>query len=79
MSTLRFHKTLYSGLAVDAAMKRFERFATFEVSDDVSHWFVDVQARNPKHQLQIQRELGNFALGLTIERGGPDVAEDASG
>lgn len=79
MSTLRFHKTLYSGLAVDAAMKRFERFATFEVADDASHWVVEVQAKNSKHQLQIQRELGNFALGLTIERGGPDVAEDASG
>jgi len=79
MSTLRFHKELYSGMAVDAAMKRFERFATFEVADDASHWTVAVQARRAEHQLQIERELGNFALGLTIERGGPDVAEDAGG
>ena len=75
MSTLRFHKELYSGMAVDAAMKRFERFATFEVADEESHWSVDVQATRPEHQVQIERELGNFALGLTIERGGPDVAE----
>ena len=79
MNTLRFHKELYSGMAVDAAMKRFEGFATFEVADDASHWAVEVQATRPEHQLQIERELGNFALGLTIERGGPDVAEDGGG
>lgn len=79
MSTLRFHKELYSGMAVDAAVERFERFATFEVADEQSHWSVEVQATRPEHQLQIERELGNFALGLTIERGGPDVAEDSGG
>ncbi len=79
MSALRFHKELYSGKAVDAAMKRFERFASFEVGEDASHWSVVVQAKQPQQQLQIERELGNFALGLTIEGGGPDLAEDAGG
>jgi hypothetical protein len=79
MSTLRFHKELYSGMAVDAAMKRFERFATFELADEQGYWSVEVQATRPEHQLQIERELGNFALGLTIERGGPDGAEDSGG
>ncbi len=79
MSTLRFHKELYSGMAVDAAMKRLERFATFEVAEDAKHWVVEVQAKRLEHQRQIELELGNFALGLTIERGGPDVAEDAVG
>ena len=74
MSTLRFHKTLYAGEAVDAAMRRFERFAAFETEEDADYWIVRVSAHEPRHQGPVERELGNFALGLTIERGGP-VAE----
>lgn len=77
MSMLRFHKTLYAGEAVDAAMKRFERFAAFETQDDAEYWIVRVTAREARHQAPIERELGNFALGLTIERGGP-VAESSA-
>ena len=76
MSTLRFHKTLYAGEAVDAAMKRFERFAAFETEDDANYWIVRVTAHEARHQGPVERELGNFALGLTIERGGP-VAESS--
>ena len=74
MSTLRFHKTLYAGEAVDAAMQRFERFASFETDDDADYWIVRVSAHASRHQGPVEREFGNFALGLTIERGGP-VAE----
>lgn len=74
MSALRFHKTLYAGEAVDAAMRQFDRFASFETEDDDAYWIVRVEAKSPKHQAVLERELANFALGLTIERGGP-VAE----
>ncbi len=77
MTALRFHKTLYAGEAVDAAMKRFERFASFETDDDDEHWVVRVRANRAEQQVQIERELGNFALGLTIERGGP-VADSST-
>ncbi len=77
MNALRFHKTLYAGEAVDAAMKRFERFARFETDDDADYWIVRVRANEPAHQQLVERELGNFALGLTIERGGP-IAESST-
>jgi len=73
MSALKFHKTLYEGLAVDAAMKRFARFANFETDDDARYWVVRVRAHRPEQQLRVERELANFALGLTIERGGPPM------
>ncbi|MCR9165657.1 MAG: HxsD-like protein [Nannocystaceae bacterium] len=76
MKALRFHKTLYSGEAVDAAMRQLDRFASFETDDDEAYWIVRVQAKSAKHQAALEHELGNFALGLTIERGGP-VAESA--
>lgn len=73
MNTLRFHKTLYAGEAVDAALQRFGRFASFQTRDDDDYWIVEVQANRAEQQALIERELGNFALGLTIERGGPGV------
>lgn len=71
MSTLRFHKTLYAGEAIDAAMRRFDRFAAFETTDDEDYWIVRVEAKSAKHRAVLEHELANFALGLTIERGGP--------
>ena len=71
MSTLRFHKTLYAGEAIDAALRRFDRFATFATDDDDHYWIVRITAHQPRHQGPVERELANFALGLTIERGGP--------
>lgn len=71
MNVLKFHKTLYAGEAVDAAMRRFDRFATFETEDDESYWVVRVQAIRAEQQAIVERELANFALGLTAERGGP--------
>ena len=53
--SLRFHKTLYAGEAVDAAMKRFERFASFETEDDAQYWVVRVRAHKPAHQTVIER------------------------
>ncbi len=74
MSVLRFHKTLYAGEAVDAAMRQFDRFASFNTENGDAYWIVQVEANSPKHQAVLEREFANFALGLTIERGGP-VAE----
>ncbi len=72
MIELHFDRTLYSGRAVDAAMARLQRFATFESQSDPGHWVVRVTARTAALEARVAGELGNFALGLTIERGGPD-------
>ncbi len=71
MNALRFHKTLYAGEAIDAAIQRFKAFATFELEDDDAYWIVRVQAKRAGQQAALERELANFALGLTVERGGP--------
>jgi len=67
--TLRFARTIYAGEAVDEAIKRFDRFATFEREEQPEAWVVTVI---PKREAQLRRlcgELSNFALGLTIRRG----------
>lgn len=73
MNELRFHKTLYVGEAVDAAMAQFQRFASFETAEEDHYWVVRVSAHRAEQQQRIERELANFALGLTVERGGPSV------
>ena len=69
MRELRFDRTLYLGEAVDEAVKAFDRFASFELSDDENDWIVRVKPHSEKHESRIIGEFQNFALGKTIERG----------
>lgn len=73
MIELRFHRDLYAGTAVDAALGRLADYATFERADDGPYFIVRVDATTPARAKKVARELGNFALGLTIERGGKDT------
>ncbi len=68
--TLRFHKTVYAGESVDEAVKTFERFASFSLTDDDAHFIVTFEAKRPELEKRIAGELGNFALGLTVKRRG---------
>jgi hypothetical protein len=68
--TLRFHKDVYVGEAVDEAVKTFDRFATFTLSDEGAHWVVALEAKRPELELRIAGELSNFALGLTVKHRG---------
>ncbi|MDP1823174.1 MAG: HxsD-like protein [Archangium sp.] len=67
MTRLAFHKSLYAGTAVDEAVKTFAPHATFELSETESAWVVQLSAAEPRKELRVARELGNFALGLTVQ------------
>lgn len=67
MTRLAFHKSLYAGVAVDEAVKTFAAHAKFELSETESAWVVQVTAAEPRKELRVVRELGNFALGLTVQ------------
>jgi len=65
---LRFHRAVYAGEAVDAAVKQFARFGGFELAEEANHWVVRVTARKAERERALAGELGNLALGLTDER-----------
>lgn len=67
---LRFHRQLYSGEAVDQAVKAFAAFADFDLEETESHWVVRLTPRDPAHTRKLLGGLGNHALGLTVQRGG---------
>ena len=72
MIELRFHRELYAGTAIDAALVRLAGYATFERAVEGDHFVVKVLGDDEKRVLHVARELENFALGLTVEKGGPD-------
>ena len=71
MTELRLHRSLYRGDAVDEAIAKLAHLAEIERDEDATHWRVTVRAKQPRHEARIAAELGNFALGLTLTRGGP--------
>ncbi|MCA9707037.1 MAG: HxsD-like protein [Myxococcales bacterium] len=73
MKELRFHRALYPGEAVDQAIKTFEPWATITRESSPTHWIVRLEARSAAAERRIAGELSNFALGLTVRRGPPDV------
>lgn len=67
MRTLRFPKSVYPGEQVDAAIKVYERFGSFERADEDTHWRVDVSSSTPEREKRLEGELGNYALGLAVQ------------
>lgn len=67
MTRLAFHKSLYAGTAVDEAVKTFSAHAKFELTETDSAWVVQFSAADARKELRVGRELGNFALGLTVQ------------
>ncbi|MFZ6179648.1 HxsD-like protein [Nannocystis pusilla] len=67
---LRFSRQLYSGEAVDQAVKAFARFAAFDLEQTDDHWVVRMRPNDPGLAPRLRGELGNHALGLTVQRGG---------
>ena len=67
MTRLAYHKSLYAGAAVDEAVKTFAAHATFELTETESAWVVQFSIAEPRKELRVGRELGNFALGLTVQ------------
>jgi len=66
--TLRFHRELYDGAAVDAAVKQYDGYAEFELTEDPDYWVVAIALDDDAARRELAGELANYALGLTIER-----------
>ena len=67
MRELRLNRELYRGEAIDQAVKLYERFAKFELTEEPEHWVVKVEASSEKRARRVADELANYALGLTME------------
>jgi hypothetical protein len=70
VTVLRFHRSVYAGRSVDEAVKRFNGFAAFELTEEPEHWVVQLTAADAARERLVAGELGNFALGLTIQTRG---------
>jgi len=63
---LRFHRDLYVGEQVDAALKVYDRFGTFTTSEEGEHFVVRLESKSAARERRLAGELANYALGLTI-------------
>ncbi len=70
MIELRLHREIYPGTAVDEAVKVFARYGKFTLVEETTHWVVKVDAKTDARAKQLAAEVGNYALGLTVKRGG---------
>jgi hypothetical protein len=69
MITLRLHGNIYSEASVEAAVAAFTEYATVEMSRDAAYWVVRVENEDPDRARLVAHELGNMALGLSIDAG----------
>jgi hypothetical protein len=72
---LRFQEELYDGFAVDEAVKVYEPFGRMELARTAGAFVVRVTALPDAIEQGIDErtlaaELGNYALGKTIEQSG---------
>lgn len=70
MIELRFHRELYAGEAIDAAIQAFAQVARCEREAAADAWIVRLEPLYPKHARRIVGEFGNYALAQTRDRGG---------
>jgi hypothetical protein len=73
VTTLRFHRELYRGTAVDEAVKVLAPHGDFQLREEPAHWVVEVTGATPERERRIAGELGNYALGLTVKAGGAEA------
>lgn len=66
MTELRFHRELYAEKAVREAVATFIPHAEIACAEGAQYWVVTVSAAREEREKRIARELGNFALGLTV-------------
>lgn len=67
MSSLRLHGNLYSEASVRAAVAAFTDYATVTLSQEGAYWVVTVEHEDSDRGRLVARELGNMALGLSID------------
>lgn len=64
---LRLHRELYAGTALDQAIELYAGHADITRTDDGAHTVVTIASARPGRAQKVARELGNYALGLTIQ------------
>lgn len=69
---LRLHRAIYAGTAIDSALTRFAALGSFERAIEGDYFVVRAELGDVARDRRIAGELANFALGLTVEQGGPD-------
>ncbi len=67
MTVLRFSRALYDDNAVDAAVKVYAELATFELAEEADYWVVTIECPDDVDEREVVGELGNYALGLTVD------------
>ncbi len=70
MKRLVFRKDLYTGEAVDAAVKAFAGHCEATLSETAEAWCVAVTSQGGVDETELADELSNYALGLTVENRG---------
>lgn len=68
---LKFHRELYAGEAVDEAVQRYRKHIEVEMHELPDVWHLRLRSIKPGLTRRVAHELANYALGLTIQRGGP--------
>jgi hypothetical protein len=72
VTSLAFRHDLYSGFAVDAAAKAFAEFASIERVEEPDRFVLKITATGEVDEATLCGEIGNYALGATVERRGPE-------
>ncbi|GMV14545.1 MAG: hypothetical protein HS104_42380 [Polyangiaceae bacterium] len=70
MIELRFPSDLYSGEAIDQAVKVYAEHARAELEQTPDAYVVRLHALGDASEGLVADELANYALGATIERRG---------
>lgn len=62
---MRFHKDIYSKIAIEKALKAFDRLAKFSLKEEGSY-FVLEQKSSVEYDKFIEKEFSNYVLELAI-------------
>ncbi len=72
MTELRFKTDLYSGFAIDSAVKVYGEYADFDLEKTDEEYIVRFTPTGDFPADAIADELGNYALGATVEERGTE-------
>jgi hypothetical protein len=78
MLDLRLHLELYASAAIDRAIAVYAGHAQIARTDEAAHAVLRIESPRAGRAALVARELGNYALGLTIQERG-DVAQGRGG
>jgi hypothetical protein len=65
MTELRFHRSLYEGVAVDEAAKLYAPHAEIVLTEEADYWVVRIAGRSDDQERRVAGELANYSLGLS--------------